>query len=407
SNAKIAGYSNKSNRNYKNPHQQARRGFPGILVTCESGREKRCQKEALDLIHHYYYLTKSSLPTEPSSLEANRSRIEGLTAAASTKPLDEPLSLEEELAMLRKGAAAEEVLSYERNPKRPRHETNHVLSKTSLSSMKSPFTVYDTGVKGVVCIVFTLPGGELVPYDDITSTLRTKAQDDDEPNVTENHVADGVKSENERITKDATNDPPLWEPIETVRIIMSEVGCSNHDSRANNANHAEKEDSAKTSITEEKVLSTSPPGSRFILRMIPIETTCHASLNEIKVVTRALLERYLASINANSNEVNDKVKTFKVDFKRRNCSHLSRDQILEAVVPLVTGENSEDSSERCNTPKQKYAVDLSDPDFSIRIEVCKTFCGLSILPRQKWYKNFNLAELCGPTPKKSETEKLL
>ena len=95
------------------------------------------------------------------------------------------------------------------------------------------------------------------------------------------------------------------------------------------------------------------------------------------------------------------MKTFKVDFKRRNCSHLTRDQVLEAVVPLVLGENNGGGSEKSDAPKQKYAVDLSDPDFSIRIEVCKTFCGVSILPRQKWCKNFNLAELCGPTSKKS------
>ncbi|KAL7476456.1 hypothetical protein ACHAW6_002317 [Cyclotella cf. meneghiniana] len=396
-NANNAGYSNKSNRNYKNPHQQPRRGFPGILVTSESGREKKCQKEALELIHHYYYLKKSSIPAEPGAMEKNRSSNEGPTGPASTKTADDPLSLEEELAMLRKGAAAEEVLSYERNPKRPRHETSHVFSKTRLSSMKSPFSLYDTGVKGVVWIVFTLPGSELVPYDEIISTLRSRTQDDDESNVKEDPVAHEVKSEEGKTTKDATHDPPLWDPIETVRIIMNEVGCSNHDSRANNVKDVDKELGFNTKAD---VVSTSPPGSRFILRMIPIQTTCHASVNEIKVVTKALLERYLGSIDATKSETKNKVKTFKVDFKRRNCSHLSRDQVLEAVVPLVLGENNVGGSEKCDAPKQKYAVDLSDPDFSIRIEVCKTICGVSILPREKWCKNFNLAELCCPTSKK-------
>lgn len=68
------------------------------------------------------------------------------------------------------------------------------------------------------------------------------------------------------------------------------------------------------------------------------------------------------------------------------------------MVPLVLGDGNDYKK---NDGKQKYAVNLSDPDFSIRIEVCKTYCGISILPRQKGYKNFNLAELCAPPSKKS------
>jgi len=35
--------------------------------------------------------------------------------------------------------------------------------------MKSPFSVNDTGIRGMVCLVCTLPDCELVPYDDILS----------------------------------------------------------------------------------------------------------------------------------------------------------------------------------------------------------------------------------------------
>jgi len=50
-------------------------------------------------------------------------------------------------------------------------------------------------------------------------------------------------------------------------------------------------------------------------------------------------------------------------------------------------------------PKCKFEVNLTDPDFSIRIETCKTLCGVSILARNDWYKKFNLAELTSPTTK--------
>lgn len=127
-------------------------------------------------------------------------------------------------------------------------------------------------------------------------------------------------------------------------------------------------------------------------------TQCHASLNEIKAVTKALLDNFLSSSDLLSTRLNDSI-AFKVDFKRRNCSHLTRDQIFEALVPLVMGETNNTTPQNNKGSKQKYAVNLKDPDFSIRIEVCKTFCGISILPRQKWYKNFNLAELCDPSSK--------
>jgi tRNA(Ser,Leu) C12 N-acetylase TAN1 len=54
--------------------------------------------------------------------------------------------------------------------------------------------------------------------------------------------------------------------------------------------------------------------------------------------------------------------------------------------------------------KHKFAVNLTDPDFSIRIEVCKTFAGICILGRQTMVtlKNFNLAELLEPESKTNE-----
>lgn len=78
-------------------------------------------------------------------------------------------------------------------------------------------------------------------------------------------------------------------------------------------------------------------------------------------------------------------------MKRRLCSHLTSNQVIEAVTPVVLGGLEE-------APDHKFKVNLTDPDFSIRIETCKSLCGISILPRMAWYKNFNLAELTNPLP---------
>ncbi len=125
----------------------------------------------------------------------------------------------------------------------------------------------------------------------------------------------------------------------------------------------------------------------------------------------------------NGNNTSEKAITFKIDFKRRNCSHLSTMKVVEVIAPMLLSDvddkqtrgddsvqNETNGDISCSDQKepskdqridknQKYAVNLTDPDFAIRIEVCRTFCGISVLPREVWYKNFNLAELLGGADK--------
>jgi len=133
---------------------------------------------------------------------------------------------------------------------------------------------------------------------------------------------------------------------------------------------------------------------------------CFAYIEEIKLVTKSLLNRYLHStpIAIFPNAKNNQTATFKIDFKRRNCSHLTRNKVIDAVTPMVLSEMTDTDEHDVDEGKdkldrkddgmrQKIAVNLTDPDFSIRIETCKTLCGISVLPRETWYKKFNLAEL--------------
>ena len=244
--ANQAGYkNNKNNRSYKN-HRKPCRGFPAIFFTCESGREKKCQREALELIHHYYYLSRS-IPS--GGIESDRKATSAEDADVSNNA---PLSLDEELTMLRQGAAAEEVLCLERDSKRPRYETK------GARSMKSPFTIHDVGMKGIICIVFTLPGSELIPYNGIIDALQPKTQDDGSRGDSQGGAANKTKGEEN-----------AWDPIETVRLIMKEVGGSND---AKEWENHDKGPSTHGNSKSEQV-STSPPGSRFISRMIPIQAT--------------------------------------------------------------------------------------------------------------------------------------
>ena len=242
-----------------------RRGPPALFVSCESGREKKCQREALELIHHYYYASR------PALLQNKTQNSEGKIAPSPT-PLEEvPLSLDEELSMLRKGATAEEVIMYEPNSKRPRNGSKNATSK-QLSSMKSPFSIYDTGVRGMVCILCTVPGCEMIPYDDILAEIRAANEKKEGKNTA--NVATGKEDGNEDYskaimqndttkTKESKGDDGnkvSWDPVETVRCILRD-GKGDIE-QGNNEKEVSKE------------LYTYPaPGSRFILRLLPMQAT--------------------------------------------------------------------------------------------------------------------------------------
>jgi len=373
-----------------------RKGPPAIFVTCESGREKRCQREALELMHHYYYLSRQTQDgTHDTTIKQNDQTVSDthLDANGDVDAADEvnnkeqkqdqeekQLSLEEELSLLRKGAMAEEVLTYERNSKRQKGD----------ASMKSPFSAYESGVRGMICILCNLPGSEVIPYDDIVAKIhaarKEKAENDastaakvssEEKAVCENKEIVNEEDKNKKTEtekKHSLSEATLWDPVDTVKRIMEEV--------------AEEKDTANAS----KALS-SPPSSRFISRMLPMQATCYASIDEITLVIKSLLQTYLPPIIQEYKPADAAgTITFKIDIKRRLCSHLTRDQVIEAITPILLGSDSKEED-----PEQKYgckfSVKLSDPDFAIRIEVIKTLCGISILPRQEWYRNFNVAEL--------------
>ena len=108
-------------------------------------------------------------------------------------------------------------------------------------------------------------------------------------------------------------------------------------------------------------------------------------MEEIKAVSTSLLKQHLPKFQAILSKDTKEI-TFKLEVKRRLCSHLTRDEIIQAVTPSIYGGLDE-------LPGYTFKVNLSDPDFSIRIDTCKSLCGITILQREGWYKNFNLSEL--------------
>jgi len=111
--------------------------------------------------------------------------------------------------------------------------------------------------------------------------------------------------------------------------------------------------------------------SRFLLRMLPIQTVCKATLEEMKI---ALARIYPADLKSGFN-------SFQIAYKARYNNTLSRMEVLRELADLVMKENSFNS------------VNLTDPKFTIIVEVLKGHCCMGVVTNYKRYKKFNLIEV--------------
>lgn len=361
---------------YKN--KNPRRGGPGILITCERGREFKSQREGIELISHYFYNGGSNTNDLDSKSEGTTTEINSETSkkdnTAYEKKKTKKLSLEEEISMLKEGASADQVLldDGEKN-------SNSKMGK----KQKAPFTSYDTGCCGTVFLICTAPNSSILPCnihrqesDDKSNEhenkdkISTKSEEIDELQTkkrkleeteTSGKILDVNKSS---ISQNIALATSIWDPIKTVQLILQEANPTTSSAFQN------------------------APSSRFITRIIPIQATCFANIEEIKNTAKFLIDHVLVpSTNEQNTDDSDKKSdkkelqkddsrpTFSVTIKRRNCSNVTRDEIISTVAGLVD---------------DTFKVDLKDPDYHIMIEICRTLCGMSIVKNLDEYNKFNL-----------------
>jgi len=318
--------SRKSQRIGRNP----KRGAPGILMTCETGRERKCRQEGLDILRYYWDILQE--------------KTVGESAPAAAKA--DAQSLEEELAALKKKKPAADEL----------------------------FGVYETGIRGTVFVLCTLPGCELIPPIQPTAidgTPRNKKETDKEEGDEEGPATKKPRAEEESgpaatttiSTNHASIANPIWDPFKTVSSIVHDL---------------------ERSISSPESSQSLVPSSRFVTRMIPMQATCFASLDEIQQTVRALLDQTLAGLLSQKPK-DATAPSFCVQIKRRNCSSVTRDDLISAVVAVVDDA----------TAAAPWTVNLREADYTFQIEICKTLTGVSILPASfsKEQRNFNLAEI--------------
>lgn len=303
-----------------------RRGFPGVLCFCETGKENRCEREAKDILH--YYMAKEGCQNENnSSNDSDQS---------STKKI----SLEEEISILKK------------------------MSKGDDSYLK----VYNTGCRGTVSLMFTRQNSQLVDLvqSRAPKPVRVKKGGEERPedeDDSENYLRESKKV---KLTKnDTENEGSEWDPVPTVTSIFQ--GIKDNDIHA--------------------------PSSRFVTRMVPMQVTCHAAMDEIVPNMRELLAKFLMPhgiSSADSKDPNKKIPSFKISYKRRCCDDLKTKDMIESVANVIE-ELTAEYFEELNVKKQNlFRVDLSNPDYTILIEICRTLVGMSVVKNAADFNNFNL-----------------
>ncbi|KAJ1529722.1 hypothetical protein ONE63_006475 [Megalurothrips usitatus] len=111
--------------------------------------------------------------------------------------------------------------------------------------------------------------------------------------------------------------------------------------------------------------------TRFLLRLLPIETTCKAWPEDIKTASGKLLDKYFKG----------EPKTFSVIFKRRNNSNVLREELIQDLANDIKLRNP------------LHRADMKQPDLAVIVEVIRNICCMSVVPKYYHYRKYNLIEV--------------
>ncbi|XP_063919859.1 THUMP domain-containing protein 1 homolog [Zophobas morio] len=112
--------------------------------------------------------------------------------------------------------------------------------------------------------------------------------------------------------------------------------------------------------------------TKFLLRLVPVETTCRASVADIGNAFVQLAEKHFQ----------DSAQTFNIMFNHRNNNVVSRDDVIKLIA------------EKISAIRPDHKVDLKAAKLSVIVEVIKGFAFLSIVPDYLKYKKYNLLAIC-------------
>uniref|UniRef100_A0A1B6L819 THUMP domain-containing protein n=1 Tax=Graphocephala atropunctata TaxID=36148 RepID=A0A1B6L819_9HEMI len=135
------------------------------------------------------------------------------------------------------------------------------------------------------------------------------------------------------------------------------------------------EDPVKLALTIlNDVADTKTQKARFLLRIVPVEVTCKANLEDIKTAADTLFDKHFRC----------EPTTFAIIVNKRYNDSLLRDEVIHGLALLVTDKN------------QEHKANLKEAKKTILLEVMKGICCISVLEDYKRLRHYNLAELAKP-----------
>lgn len=131
----------------------------------------------------------------------------------------------------------------------------------------------------------------------------------------------------------------------------------------------------------EDVEKTKQQKGRFLLRLVPIEVTCKAYIEDIRKTADQLFDKHFRCDPT----------TFSVIFNKRNNNSVLRDEVIESLARIVTDKNVQ------------HKADLKHPKLAIIVEIVKGICCMSVLTDYEKFKKYNIYELANPSHNQSSS----
>lgn len=131
------------------------------------------------------------------------------------------------------------------------------------------------------------------------------------------------------------------------------------------------------------IAATKKQKTRILLRFIPVEVVCKATIEDIKTAAGQLFDKYFLNVEP---------KTFSIVVNKRYNNSVDRMAIIRELADIVAFKNVQ------------HKVDLKNAKLSVVLEIIKGVCCLTVLPDYNELKKFNLLEL-GIDKTKTDTVK--
>jgi tRNA acetyltransferase TAN1 len=131
-----------------------------------------------------------------------------------------------------------------------------------------------------------------------------------------------------------------------------------------------------------EVEATGTQISRYLLRLVPVESTCKAFDETVREAAKGIVGKWFAGKGA---------ITYCIQFKARLNSSFGREDAFKEIGRAVREAN----------PEAK--VEFKKPDLVVIVEVMKSHCCLAVVPDYFTYKKYNIAEVANASMKKKDS----